>query len=342
VTDDLDPVPPEEAVEWYLDHREPELSEKSLSNQKYRLASFVEWCDEQEIEHMSQITGRDLHHFRVWRRQGKGDHYDEVSKITLQGILATLRTFLEFCAGIDAVEQGMRERVVLPEITPEEASRDAQLDAERAERILKHLERYHYASRKHLILLLLWHTGIRIGTLQTFDVDDFSPDNQYLRVRHRPDTGTPLKNGKAAQRKIAIGDFYTEVIQEYIDVSRHDVTDDHGRRPLITSQYGRLTATPIRRTVYHWTRPCMIGECPHDKNPDTCEYMDRDKASSCPSSRSPHGVRRGSITDHLRNGTPEEVVSDRMNVSKDVLDQHYDQRSEREKMEVRREFVTDA
>lgn len=94
--------------------------------------------------------------------------------------------------------------------------------------------------------------------------------------------------------------------------------------------------------LYQWTRPCMIGECPHEKDPETCEYMDRDNASGCPSSRSPHGVRRGSITSHLRDGTPEEIVSDRMNVSGDVLDQHYDQRTEREKMEVRREFIKDA
>jgi len=342
VSEDLEPIDPETAVDLYLDHREPELSDKSLENQRYRLTSFILWCRSEEIDTMSELTGRDLHRFRVWRRKGESENYGPVSKVTLRGILATLRKFLEFCAGIDAVEAGMRERVLLPEIEPEEASKDEKLDGERAKELLEYLERYEYASRDHVIVAILWHTGIRLGSLRSFDLEDFSKENRYLKLRHRPEAGTPLKNGRAAERSIAIGEFYATVLQDYIDNNRHEVTDDHGREPLLTSAQGRLTATPIRRTVYEWTRPCMIGDCPHAEDPETCDFMDRDMASSCPSSRSPHGVRRGSITNHLREGTPEEVVSDRMNVSKGVLDQHYDQRSEREKMEVRREFVNDA
>lgn len=62
-------------------------------------------------------------------------------------------------------------------------------------------------------------------------------------------------------------------------------------------------------------------------------------ASKCPDSVAPHAIRRGAITHYLAEDTPAKVVSDRMNVSQDVIDEHYDHRSEREKMEQRREFL---
>jgi len=333
---DLEPIGPSEAVDLYMDHRKPEVSEKTLSNHGYRLNSFTEWCQERGITNLNDLTGRDLHRFRNWRRE------QGINKVTLRGQLATLRVFLEFCANIDAVEKGMRERVLLPELDPEESSRDEKLNGERATAVLDHLDQFEYASRNHVIMGILWHTGIRLGALRALDVEDFDADAGCLDLRHRPDQGTPLKNGQAAERSMAVGPTYSTVIEDYIEFNREDVTDAHNRRPLISSTQGRLSSTAVRNTIYRVTRPCMVRECPHDCNPDTCEAMEPDHASECPSSRSPHGIRRGAITKHLRDGTPEEIVSDRMNVSGDVLDQHYDQRTDREKMELRREFIDEA
>lgn len=340
MTGDLDPIHPEQAVELYLDTREPDLSEKSLENQRYRLRSFVRWCEEQEIDNMNDINGRRLHQFRVWRSKGSGE-YDPVSKVTLDGILQTLRKFLEFCASIDAVEQGLREQVIMPSLQPEEETADEILDAQYAEDLLEYLDRFHYASRDHVIMVLFWHTGIRLGSLRALDVDDLDEDDDCLWIRHRPESGTPLKNGYAGERPVAVGEYYLEMLRDYIEQNRHNVTDDFGREPLITSSQGRLTEPAIRQATYKWTRPCMIQECPHDKDPETCEWMDYDKMSGCPSSLSPHAVRRGAITNRLREGTPEAVVSGRMNVARETLEQHYDKRTAREKMQTRREFMED-
>ena len=332
MSDRLTPTTPAEAVEWYFAERDPELTEKTLQNQRYRLEQFLTFCSEYEIENMNRLTGRDIHRFRVWASK-------DIKTVTLRGYLQTFRVFLEFCAAIDAVEPGLRERVQIPEVESEDEARNEHLEPDRAEAILKHLERFAYASREHVVTALLWHTGIRLGTLRSFDVGDFDQDSQCLDVRHRPDTGTPLKNKKSAERSIAVGSHYCDVIKDYIQHNRENVTDGHGRQPLITSSRGRLSDGSIRETIYRVTQPCYYGECPHDKDPKTCEYREHSQRAGCPSSRSPHGIRRGSITNHLRTGSPQEVISDRANVSGDILDKHYDERTDREKMEIRREFL---
>lgn len=335
MSDGLQPTEPAEAVEWYLAERDPDLSEKSLQNQRYRLSRFLEFCEQHELEDMNALTGRDIHRYRVWRS-------DDVKPVTLQGELQTFRVFLEFCAAIEAVEPGMRERVKLPEIEPEDEARDEHLESTRAKEVLDHLERFAYASRDHVIVALLWHTGIRLGSLRAFDLRDFDYDSKCLDLRHRPETGTPLKNKAAAEHSIAVDDHYCDVLQDYIEHNREAVVGDHGRRPLISSSQGRLSEGAIRETVYRLTQPCEIGECPHDLEPNTCEFRAHSQRAGCPSSRSPHGIRRGSITHHLREGIPQEVVTDRSNVSKEILEQHYDERTEREKMEIRRDFIEGA
>jgi hypothetical protein len=97
-----------------------------------------------------------------------------------------------------------------------------------------------------------------------------------------------------------------------------------------------------RHDVYRFTRPYEAGqECPHDREPDDCEAVGWDQPSKCPSSVSPHATRRGAITNHLNSDVPANVVGDRANVSTDVLDQHDDQRTERERMEQRRGYLAD-
>jgi len=330
MSDDLEPITPEKAVDLYLDHRKPELSTKTLQNHKYRLNAFVEWCRENDIENCNTLSARDLHRFRVWRQK-------QVTLVTLKGNLATLRVFLEFVASIDGCEPGLRERVKLPDVHRGEEARDRMLDEDRAHELLAHLERYHRASRDHLIIALLWHTGIRLGSLRAFDLEDYHADERYIWLRHRPDEGTPLKNQQPAERPIALDEYHSQVLEEYIEHHRHDVTDEYGRDPLVTSEQGRLSPNQVRSEVYRLTQPCSTGVCPHDRNPETCEDRDYGSYSQCPSSHSPHDIRRGAITHQLRDGIPENVVSGRCDVSGEVLEHHYDRRTEREKMEQRRE-----
>ncbi|MFC6975653.1 tyrosine-type recombinase/integrase [Halomicroarcula sp. GCM10025709] len=320
----------------YLEFRESDVSEKTLQNHRYRLDTFIEFCEVHDIENLNELDGRDIHSYRTWRGE-------DIKPLTLKTHLATLRVFLEFCASIDAVEDGLREKVVLPNVSAAEESKSVQLDADRARSILDFLDEYRYASRDHIIMLILAYSGIRLGTLRALDVGDWDSKALLLKIRHRPDSGTPLKNREPAERSITVSEEYGSVIDDYIRVNRVNVTDDHGREPLISSQFGRMSEGAIRETVYRLTRPCIIDqECPHDRDLADCEATQDKQARECPSSVSPHAVRRGAITRMLRDGTPEKVVSSRSNATSDILEKHYDERSERERAEIRREFLEDS
>lgn len=103
-----------------------------------------------------------------------------------------------------------------------------------------------------------------------------------------------------------------------------------------------MTYNQSRSFVYQWTRPCIIGdECPVNRDPETCEAIDNQQSYKCSESVAPHAVRRGAITRWLREEVPPEVVGDRANVSKRVMDLHYDQMTEEERAEQRRDWFTD-
>jgi hypothetical protein len=52
----------------------------------------------------------------------------------------------------------------------------------------------------------------------------------------------------------------------------------------------------------------------------------------------PHPFRRGAITAWLNKGHSKKLVSDRIDVSTDVFEEHYNQRTEGEKRKLRREL----
>lgn len=183
---------------------------------------------------------------------------------------------------------------------------------------------------------------MRVGAAHALDVEDYDPDDRYLEVRHRE--STPLKNKQDGERLVALDPETCEVLDDWIYHQRPDSRDDEGREPLLASVHGHAHKNTLRSIVYRWTRPCVYtGRCPHRRDLDTCEALnDNEKSASlCPSSVSPHAIRRGSITYHLTQNVPTEVVSSRMNVSAKVLDVHYDKRSEETKMEQRRRYLED-
>jgi len=331
----LEPIEPTEAVELYLADRETEVTQATLTSHRYRLKHFIRWCDQNEISNLNELSGRQLHEYRQWRR-ADGDLTPASEKTQID----TLRVFIRWLEKIDGVEQNLHTKVRSPSLNDGDKSRDVMLSNERAERALEYLEKYKYASRQHVVLTLLWHTMVRVGALHALDVDDYNASEQYLEVKHRPNLGTSIKNQESGERLVALSNEVCEVVTDWIIDRRPDVQDEHGRDPLISSEVGRVHRTTLRRDCYRYTRPCIFtDQCPHDREIDTCKGATHDHPYECPSSVSPHGFRRGALTHALNSDVPEKVLSDRANLSESVLDQFYDNRSRQERMEQRRKYL---
>lgn len=322
---DLEPIEPITAKKLYIDHKANECSEVTVQSHEYRINYFVSWCAENGIDNMNDLSGRDIHKYRLWRKEEGG-----LNKITMQTQMSTLRVFLKWCASIEAVDPDLYNKVLVPQVSGEEEQRDVMLDAEHAEEILQYLTKYQYASRNHIMFALLWETGMRIGAAHSLDLRDVSIDDRYLRLVHRPDAGTTLKNGRSGERLVAISEELADLLEDYITDTRDEVTDEYGRNPLMSGRQGRLSRSSLRRIIYELTAPCYLGQ--------DCPDCNRDSEGKCPEAVSPHAIRRGSITHFLTRDVPVEVVGDRMDVSRKVLDKHYDRRPEEVKLEQRRRY----
>jgi integrase len=332
---DLDPIDPRTALELYLEDKKGTLSRSSIKSHRYRISTFVDWLDDRGISNMNDLTGRLVKEYQLDGRKAS-----DWAPSTEKSMLDTTRVFVRWCESIEAVDGGLSERVQSPTLTGDEGVRDQQLDAETAQEVLKNLDRFHYCSRAHVTLAVMWYTMARCGAVRSLDLADYDAEKQSLRFTHRPETGTPLKNKHTSERHVAISESLADLLDGWIELKRPDVTDEYGRESLITTTNGRIAKGTIAGYAYKYTQPCRYKRrCPLDRNPETCESTDHGKVSSCPESVSPHPFRRGSITHWLRSDVPTQIVSDRADVSEGVIDKHYHERTDREKMEQRREYL---
>jgi site-specific recombinase XerD len=322
---------PERAVERYLKERRPEVAESTYYNHKYALDQFVDWCIEAELDDISELDGLHIHDFKIYRREQCG-----INEVTLYNNLCTLRVFIKWLESMEIVEKGLAEGMMMPD--PDDDTRDDMIVEETAEEILDYLDKFEYGTLRHALFSILWTTGFRIGTVRALDLKDYHSEDYYIEVVHRPEIDTPLKNKSQAEREVNLHSWVCEILDDYIQMHRNDVTDDYIRTPLLTTVQGRPARSTLRQQIASLTRPChYTGECPHRRDIPDCEAASYNYAQRCPSSVSPHALRRSAITSWLNEGHRKELIGDRMNVSSKTLSKHYDARTKEEKRELRRE-----
>jgi site-specific recombinase XerD len=326
----------------YVQHRASDATDKSREGWWYRLEQFVQWCQEVGIEEVCGLRPLDITEYHDIRAA-------EVAPVTLEGEMTTLREFLRYLERLDAVDDGLADAVTVPDLDPHERSSDQKLATPEAMAMLQYFRDTPAvrATREHAYLELVWFTGARQSGIRALDIRDVYRDDAFVWFKHREADGSGLKNNVEGERPVGIPPDVIDVIGEYIDDNRRDTTDHYGRAPLLTTREGRPSTDAVRKWSYQATMPCRHSDCPHGKQRETCEWTSYAAASKCPSTRSPHPVRTGSITYQLNIGFPPEVVANRVNASVQTIRDHYDKadrqarrRRQRRRMEVdRRDYV---
>lgn len=342
--DDLETITAEQALNLYIDDKKRDgAASSTIRSHRSRLSHFTEWFSEEtDYDHLRELSGLDVRRFKLWRFDEKEDG-SEFSVHTVATHLDTLRVYLRFCAGIDALDETIPPKVKSP--NRPNGQRSNEITSDRAEAILEYLDRYHYASVEHALVHLLWHGMIRVGAARSLDVDDLDLEDGYAEFSHDPTEDTPLKNDEGSERTIHLRPRTAQILADYVSENRVKREDEYGRQPLFTVEgcSGRPHVNTLRNRVYALTRPCVYGDdCPHDRNERKCDAAQRvNDASKCPSSESTHAIRRGSISWALRNETPKPVVSDRADVSPEIIDRNYSTLTDREQADVRSSQLPD-
>lgn len=238
------------------------MQDATLRAHRARLKHFLRWSRQNDLDNTNDLDGRNLQDYRFWRKND-GD----LNNVSLYTQMTTFRVFINWCEDFQAVTPGLNEKIRIPNLDEDDDVSERKLEPERALSILEYLEYFHYASRDHTMFRILFRTGVRTGGLRALDLSDYHSQDQYIEVKHRPEQDTPLKNGEKGERPIYLNAMTCQIIDDYLENNRIERVDEYGRKPLLTTNQGRLSPNTVRQRFYKITQPCFYtGNCPHDKN----------------------------------------------------------------------------
>ena len=116
----------------------------------------MEWCGENDVNNLNELTGRNLQEIRLWRKE-----VGDINLLTLNNHMSTLRVFLKWAALIGAVPENLFHKVMVPRVAPEDKQAGETLDGDRAREILEYLSTFESASLEHVLFGIL--SGVPTG-----------------------------------------------------------------------------------------------------------------------------------------------------------------------------------
>lgn len=310
------------------DFRKQKLDEVESHGQYNRKINYLKEYLQAEIDAdtTDHLTSEDIERYDEWRKYESLDREEPLSNTTLRDDMYLFREFVRYMIKHRMVPVRFEKLIEIPVVDygSGEGVDQKKLDPELAKASLEYLRKYRYADVEHVTIELLCESGPRNGGLHGRDVDDFDYDESVLEYEHSEET--ELKKDEDSEREVKLFGDVREIVQDYLDDQRPNETDENGREPLLTKGDGRISKSTIRKIAYKWSRPCAVGlDCPHDQDPDECEAAQRNnRAYKCPSSRAPHHIRTGYITDQKNRGVSSDGIEQRCDVSPRVQETHYD------------------
>jgi site-specific recombinase XerD len=292
---------------------------------------FEDYCAETDIETLDDLTRWNVGAFTDYLLD------QDYARVTVAGRQKSARTWLKYLESQGVLDLGLHLAIDTISTTDEEERSDEQLAPADARDLLSCYRgsAAYRGTLSHAVLEVLWHVGCRSSGLRALDLGDY--EDGVLRFRNRPDTGTRLKRGAIHQRNVVLSETPREILDLYVARERIDKRDEYGRAPLFSSRQGRPVRSTVRGWMYEATQPCMAAECPHGKRRPNCEWVPRNNASKCPSSRPPHAIRQGSITWQRNLGFDAETVASRAATTPDVIRRYYDVPDYEDELNRRRE-----
>ncbi|MFC7226288.1 site-specific integrase [Salinirubellus salinus] len=318
-----DDLSPRDVAERWLAKQRVEKTDSTLSTYWYRIKRVVNFCEENGIDRMQDLSAWELDELDAQFR-GRGP-----KKISISKEYRTINNWLEWAVNIGVAQEGLDKVLEPPKTTKKEEVSTERLEPGLAESIIRDYRSQpvgaHRATLIHTLLELMWWSGARIGAIRGLDRGDVDLEEETLEFHHRPDTGTPIKQAYNPERKIGMPSEVMDVLADYIrEIREPQIVDEYGREPLLTTPHGRLAESTARRYSNFATVPCRAGPCPHEFEQDSCEFFSLREARGCPSSRSPHAVRTGAISNLRNKGWPLDEVAERVNTSPERIKRHYD------------------
>jgi len=316
-------------METVLDEfREKKLEEVKSTGQYRRKLDYLQTYleDEVHIESTENLTSEDVERYDKWRKHESLPRDEPLADTTLKDDMYLFREFIRYLIEHRMAPVRFEKCVEIPEIdyARGEGVDEKKLDPEIAKAALNYLRKYEYADIEHVSMELMCQSGPRKSGLIGRDVPDFDYEERVLK--YETDETTPLKNDESSEREITLYGDIPEIIQDYLNNQRPPETDEEGREPLLTKGNGRMSPSMLQKIAYKWTRPCMVGlGCPHGRDPEDCEAAgNNNSAYKCPSSRAPHHIRTGYITDQKNRGVSADGIEHRCDVTPRVQKLHYD------------------